>query len=239
MAVTHLSLVIPAYNEATRIAQTLHAVRGYLERQRYQWEVLIIDDGSTDGTAEAAEAAWDAVRIHRHRPNRGKGYAVRSGMALAQGAYRVFYDADGSTPIDELEKLWPRFEDGADIVIGSRSLRESEVRIRQAHLRESMGRTFNRGLRLLGLTRFIDTQCGFKGFTAQAAEKVFPKLTVDGFAFDVEVLVMAGELGLRVEEVPVRWANVRESQVAIARDSARMFRDALRIWMNKRAGRYG
>ena len=234
----HLSLVIPAYNEAKRIGPTLELARAYLARQDYDWEIIVVDDGSRDGTAEVARACA-GVRVVRLERNRGKGAAVRRGMLEeAGGAFRFFYDADASTPIEELESCWPRFADGADVVIGSRALAASRIERRQAWYREHMGRVFNVFLRGMGLTRFLDTQCGFKGFTARAAETCFSRQTLDGFSFDAELLYIAALHGLRVDEVPIRWVNSPKSRVNPVTDSTRMFLDLLRVRANGAAGRY-
>jgi len=234
----HLSLVIPAYNEAGRIGDTLQKAGAYLARQPYSSEILVVDDGSADDTAATAKAAWPEVRVISYRPNRGKGHAVRTGMNAATGDYRVFYDADASTPIEELEKLWPHFEDGADIVIGSRSLPESRIEVHQAWYRESMGRVFNFLLRLAGLTQFHDTQCGFKGFTARACDVVFPLQTVERYSFDAELLYIARRHGLRIDQVPVRWINCPYTRLNAATDSFRMFVDLLAIRARALLGRY-
>jgi dolichyl-phosphate beta-glucosyltransferase len=234
----HLSLVIPAYNEAQRIGPTLERVRAYLARQDYAFEIIVVDDGSRDSTAAVA-GSFEGVKVVRLDRNRGKGAAVRRGMLKeARGAHRFYYDADASTPIEELEACWPRFAAGADIVIGSRALAASRIERRQAWYREHMGRVFNLFLRGLGLTRFRDTQCGFKGFTARAAETCFPRQTLDGFSFDAELLHIAAMHGLRVDEVPVRWLNSPKSRVNPLTDSTRMFLDLLRVRANTAAGRY-
>ncbi len=234
----HLSLIIPAYNEEGRIGHTLDTVRTYLAHQPYDWEIVVVDDGSRDRTAETAAQAAPEARVISYRPNRGKGHAVRTGMTAAVGRYRVFYDADASTPIEELEKLWPRFDDGADVVIGSRSLPESRVEVRQAWYRESMGRMFNLILRTAGLTRFPDTQCGFKGFTAQAVEIVFPRQTIERYSFDAELLYIAQRHGLRIDQVPIRWVNCPHTRLNAVTDSLRMLFDLLLIRVRAFQGRY-
>jgi dolichyl-phosphate beta-glucosyltransferase len=234
----HLSLIIPAYNEAGRIAETLRSVEAYLDSQAYEWEVLVVDDGSSDDTAAIVEANFPRVRLMRITPNHGKGYAVRSGMQESVGEYRVFFDADASTPIEELEKLWPRFENGADVVIGSRALADSEVEVHQAWMREHMGMSFNIVLRTLGLTHFRDTQCGFKAFTAKGCDLIFSRQQIDRFAFDVEILHIASLHKLRIDEVPVRWINSPKSTVNPLMDSAGMLRDAFRIVRNASKGMY-
>ena len=239
-----LSLVIPAYNEAARIGPTLEQARDYLRRRTDgAAEIIVVDDGSTDGTAEVvrrfASGDGPAVRLHAFPENRGKGAAVREGMLRqATGDFRFFTDADGSTPVEEMDACGALFAGEADIVIGSRALPESRIEIHQAWHRERLGRVFNTLLRAVRLTRFKDTQCGFKGFTAAAAERCFSRQTLDGFSFDVEVLFIAGLHGLRVREVPVVWRNSPQSRVNACSDSMRMFRDALRVRINAGAGRY-
>ena len=233
-----VSLVIPAYNEAERLPHTLRLVSDYFARQDYDWEIVVVDDACTDGTAATAEAAAPHVRTIRFERNRGKGAAVRAGMLDATGDFRVFYDADGSTPIEMLDRVWPCFEAGADIVIGSRALPDSDVALRQVWYRQEMGRMNNRLLRLLGLTKFTDTQCGFKAFTAAACERVFPLQTIERFSFDAEILYIAKLQQLRIDEVPVRWINSPDTRVHPIRDSARMVWDVLRIKLRALSGRY-
>lgn len=238
-----LSLVIPAYNEAGRIAPTLGAARDHLAGMPFDSEIIVVDDGSTDGTAEVVRGflrdSGPAVRLHSLGVNRGKGAAVREGMLnLAAGEYRFFMDADSSTPVDEVDDCWRLFGAGADIVIGSRALPESRIELRQPWYRENMGRVFNLLLRSLRLTPFRDTQCGFKGFTADAARQCFSRQRMEGFAFDAEVLFIAALHGLKVVEKPVRWVNSPQSRVHPVTDSPRMFADMLRIRANARKGWY-
>jgi len=240
----YLSLIIPAYNEEDRIGQTLTDATAYLDAQSYDAEIVVVDDGSTDATGAVVRPFSERegatpVRYVRYEKNRGKGYAVRLAMQdHAKGRYRVYYDADASTPITELEKLWPFFERGADIVIGSRALPGSDIAVRQARYRELMGRTYNLILRLLRLTRFRDTQCGFKGFTAEACAVVFPRQTLHRFSFDAELLFIAWKHGLRIEEIPVRWINSPLSRVRVIKDSAKMFLDLITIRIKDWRGRY-
>ena len=234
----HLSLVIPAYNEVARIGGTLHLVEPYLARQSYTSEIIGVDDGSGDDTAELVKTLYPSVRVIQYQPNRGKGHAVRTGMQAASGAYKVFFDADGSTPIEELDKLWPRFDDGADIVIGSRSLPDSDVRVHQHLIRENMGRIFNRFVQFLLGLNFVDTQCGFKGFTRASADLVFARQTCRRFSFDTEILYIARKHGLRIDETAVCWYNSPYSRVNIVTDSARMLRDLIKIRIADLRGRY-
>lgn len=233
-----LSLVIPAYNESHRIEETLRHVEAYLREQSYDSEVLVVDDGSTDGTGELVRAGFPKVKVLRHEPNRGKGYSVKSGMTAAQGAYRVFYDADASTPAEELAKLWPLFEAGADIVIGSRALPDSNIEIRQSWHRENMGRVFNTVLRTMSLTPFKDTQCGFKAFSAAACEAVFPRQSLNGFSFDAELLFIALRHGLRVEEIPITWRNCPHTSLRLGHHSAQMFWELLAVRWRAWQGAY-
>lgn len=233
-----LSLVIPAYNEADRIGETLRQCADYLAAQDYASEILVVDDGSNDATGEFVRRHFPNVRVIAYQPNRGKGYAVKQGITAASGRYRLFYDADGSTPPTEIDKIWTPLETGDDIVIGSRSSPGSRVEVHQPPLREFMGRTFNRFTRVLLGNTFIDTQCGFKVFTAEAAEKVFSRQTIEGFCFDAELLYIARLQGLKIAEIPVRWINSPKSRVAIIGDSAAMFTDLLRIRLNGIRGKY-
>jgi dolichyl-phosphate beta-glucosyltransferase len=229
MRAVHLSFIIPAYNESRRIGETLRTTRDYLSQQDYDWEIIVVDDGSADGTADFVRKGFPGVRLLAYTPNHGKGHAVRTGMLAAQGDYRVFSDADGSTPVEELEKLWPRFEDGADVVIGSRTVPDAEVQVRQALYRQTMGRMFNVFVQLLAIRGFPDTQCGFKGFTAAAADDIFPRVTIPGFGFDPEVLFIAKKHGFRIDQVGVKWVNSPASSVNAVRDSGRMLRALMLI----------
>ena len=238
MAGVRLSIVIPAYNEAARIGATLLDVHAYLVKQPYNAEVIVVDDGSTDRTADVVRSEFPAVRVVSYPDNRGKGHAVRTGMLAATGEIRIFFDADGSTPIDEFEKLLPHFEAGADVVIGSRMMKESDIVVHQRWFRERMGRVFNVVLHGLGLTPFSDTQCGFKAFTARAAEICFTRQTLERFIFDVEVLCIARRHGLRIVEVPIKWINNPDSRVHMLQDAAPTLRDLVAIRRNLRTGAY-
>jgi len=226
-----LSVVIPAYNEEARIGPTVEATRAYLAARGGDWELLIVDDGSSDRTVDVALAAagGDArVRVLAQPRNRGKGAAVRAGMLAAAHARVLFSDADLATPIEELAKLEARLDGGADVAIASRALPDSDIRTRQHPAREMMGRTFNVIVRVLVLGGIHDTQCGFKLFSRAAARDLFARATIDGFAFDVEVLWLARGRW-RVEEVPVTWRHVEESKVSPGTDATRMLLDLLRL----------
>jgi len=239
----YLSLVIPAYNEADRIGDTLTKAIAYFARQPYEAEVIVVDDGSADATCDIvaglAKHAAIPLLLETLPKNRGKGCAVRTGiLQRASGHYRFFYDADASTPIEEIDKCFALFESGADIVIGSRALPDSVIQIRQAWYREYMGRCFNLLEKMLGVTSFKDTQCGFKGFTDEAAQYCFSRQTLDRFSFDAELLFIAQRHGLNIQELPVRWLNSPKSRVNPVTDAARMFFDLIVIRANDLAGKY-
>jgi len=233
-----LSVVIPAYNEAERLPGSLRRILTYLAAWGGSYEILVIDDGSSDGTAQRAqEVAGGRVRVLQNPGNRGKGYSVRRGMLAASGARRLMTDADLSTPIEDLPRLMARMDDGVSIVIGSRALDESKIEVHQPWYRENMGRVFNLFVRLLMASELHDTQCGFKLFSAEAADAVFRVALMDGFVFDVEALFLAQRRGYQVAEVPVTWRNDAASRVGLLK-GFRAFPDLLRIRANEWRGRY-
>lgn len=215
-----LSVVVPAFNEARRILPSLHRVFSYLQSEPYDYEVLVVDDGSTDATAAVVQEHFGeqaTLRLLSYTPNRGKGYAVRYGAHRAEGERVLLTDADLSTPIEELPKLMAALDRGFDLAIGSRALPDSDVRKRQNLLRERAGKLFNWWVRLVVGLPFRDTQCGFKLFQRDRLAPVWPHLSVDRFAFDVELLAVALALGRKVIEVPVVWMNVPDSTVSLWR----------------------
>ena len=233
-----LSVVIPAYNEAGRLPRTLEQVLEYLAASGRSHEVLVVDDGSQDRTAEVVRAVGgEAVRVLVNPQNRGKGHSVRRGMLAAVGARRLMTDADLSTPIEDLPRLMDRMDAGFPVVIGSRALPGSNVEIHQPWYRENMGRVFNLFVRLLLAPDLHDTQCGFKLFTAEAAECVFRSARMEGFAFDVEAVFLARRRGLAVAEVPVTWRNDAASRVGLLK-GFRAFPDLLQIRVNDWRGLY-
>ncbi|MBI4145214.1 glycosyltransferase family 2 protein [Candidatus Woesearchaeota archaeon] len=228
-------MVIPAYNEEVRIGATLQHVRTFLKEQTWTSEIIVVDDGSKDKTAEIVNA-FPEVKLVRQLPNKGKGAAVRKGMLAASGALRLFSDADLSTPIEEL----PRFIEAAkqaDIVIASREIPEAVLAVPQSLPRRVLGRLFSFSVRAILWIPFIDTQCGFKLFTEKAAKTLFTLQRLDGFAFDVELLFLARKNGLRVKELPVTWTNVAGSKVRW-RDPFRMLGQVIKIRLNSWAGKY-
>lgn len=215
MTAPYLSLVIPCYNDADKIGQTLLEVHGYLKAQDYPFEIIAVNDGSQDDTGQIIDAfGQDHLRV---RPlhlavNRGKGYAVRQGVLAAQGSFIAFTDSDLSTPVDEIGRLLDHLQQW-DFVIGSRALRGSTLLQRQPFFREWGGRVLNLAIRMAVLPGIRDTQCGFKGFGRGPGQAVFARCTVDRFAFDLEVLWLAGKLGFTVKEMPVTWINDPRSSV--------------------------
>jgi glycosyltransferase involved in cell wall biosynthesis len=185
-----------------------------------------------------ARAAFPGVRLLRNDVNRGKGYTVRRGVAEARGDIILFTDADNSTDIAEFEKFRARFDNGADVVIASRALADSQIEIHQGRLREAAGRAFNRLLRLITGLPFRDTQCGFKAFRREAARAIFPRQRIAGWGFDAEVIAIALRLGYRVEEVPVRWVNSPDSRLKMGRDAPKILGDLIRLRWNDWRGKY-
>jgi glycosyltransferase involved in cell wall biosynthesis len=229
-----LSIVIPAYQEAGRLPETLAQLGVFVRDCGYSVEVLIVVEECPDRTLEiatqfASTQAQFAVVVNGGQF--GKGRAVRTGMLRARGRFILFMDADLSVPLSEVPKFLKHFatQPDVDVLIGDRQHAESDIVRRQTRLREGMGQVFNGFVRVLSGLRWRDTQCGFKAFRRPAARAVFRRLTIDGFAFDVEALVLAERLGLRVESMPVVWINSADSKVRILQDSARMLRDAFRV----------
>ena len=251
---TYLSVIIPAYNEARRLPKTLTEIDKYLRKQSYDYEILVVNDGSRDKIAEVVRCLTPGVkhlRLIDNKENKGKGAVVRQGMLEAKGEFRLFTDADNSTSIDQLEKMWPEFstsakgyggpaeasreggEKGSDIVIGSRDVKGAVLNPPQPWLRNVI---LGEGFKLLrkiivGLWELGDTQCGFKCFTKKAAENIFPKCKIDRFAFDPEILVIAKKLGYKTKEIPVYWKNDPESKVKF-KSMIKMLIDLFKIRWN-------
>jgi dolichyl-phosphate beta-glucosyltransferase len=236
-----LSIVIPAYNEESRIAPTIRDIVVYCRSQGRAFELIVVDDGSRDGTTRVGRALsleFPEVTVIRLAANHGKGYAVRSGVVNAVGRTILFADADGATPISELERLEAALNGGADIAVGSRALRASGVQVRAKVYRHLMGRTFHQLVEWLTDCGVKDTQCGFKLFNARVAQELFSRMRMNGYSFDVEVLTMARRLGYRVVEVPVNWTHIPGSKVRLTVDSFRMAADLFRIRAHCLRGEY-
>jgi dolichyl-phosphate beta-glucosyltransferase len=235
------SIVIPAYNEATRLRPTLERVLGYVHAQGWDAEVIVVNDGSRDSTAEIVRgfAAKDpAVHLLENPGNRGKGYSVRNGMLHSRGGIVIFSDADLSSPIEESAKLLEALDAGADIAIGSRWLRAETQTRRQALHRQLFGRIFNLLLRItLGL-QFADTQCGFKAFKRAAVQRIFPLQKIERWGFDPEILFLARKFGFKVTEVPVAWGHSGDTRIHPILDGAKMFQEMLRIRWYSLSGKY-
>jgi glycosyltransferase involved in cell wall biosynthesis len=243
-----LSVVIPAYNEQARILKSLEAARDYFQKAAEAVEIVVVDDGSADATAEVVErfasgrpeGAAVPIRLLRNGQNRGKGYSIKHGVLLAEGELVLISDADFSTPLEELPSLRQAVEkEDYGMAIGSRGLKDSRIEVRQAAWREMMGRGFNVLVRCLTGLPFKDTQCGFKLMRRQDVLPLFRAARVERFAWDVEILYLARKAGVRVREVPVLWRNALGTKVSALYDPLHMLQDILRVLVRDRLGRYG
>ncbi|HEX8713252.1 MAG TPA: dolichyl-phosphate beta-glucosyltransferase [Terracidiphilus sp.] len=241
MPYPNYSIVIPAYNEAGRIPATLHAVVECIRQKGWSAEVIVVDDGSRDATAEvvrAIAATAPEIRLMQNPGNRGKGYSVRSGLLNALGEVVMFTDADLSSPMEEAQGLFDAIANGADIAIGSRWLETKRQTIRQPLYRQFFGRCFNGVTRLVMGLPFADTQCGFKAFTRAAAQTVFQLQTIERWGFDPEILFIALKRGYRIQEVPVSWAHDERSRVSYLKDGMKMLQEIAIVRWNALLGRY-
>jgi len=237
-----LSIIIPAFNEERRLPKTLERIHSYLIARGLHAEVIVVDDGSTDGTAQLVNSfrcRYPELRLLSNGQNHGKGFSVRHGMLEAAGEIALFTDADLSAPIEEADKLLlPLRDKQYDGAIGSRALDRKLIAVHQSSLRETAGIIFNRVVRLVAGIPFADTQCGFKAFRRERSRRVFEQQRIEGFGFDPEILYLAQRHGLRVAEIPVRWAHDPATKVRVFSDSIRMFLNLLEIRWNGMAGRY-
>jgi len=227
-----LSIVIPCYNEEQRLPRTIEQIERYLAGKGTSYELILVDDGSTDGTRKIMDAAAErnrSIRLEALPHNRGKGRALAEGVAVATGKEILVTDADLSTPIEEIERLQAGLRGGAGVAIGSRAMRGSRVEVSQPVYRVIMGKAFNLLVQAVLLPGIWDTQCGFKLFRADVAHDAFAQLTTDGFGYDPEVLYRAKQRGVRIAEVPVVWRNSAPTKVSPIKSSPDMFKHVLRV----------
>lgn len=233
-----LSIIIPMYDEEPRIIPTLKKIINYFSDKKFNYELILINDGSKDNTCVTVSDFKNKMNdnkknfniiILNNKKNRGKGFSVRKGILNAKGKYALFTDADLSTPIEEFEKLLFPLQNGYNIAIGSRGSKESTIIVRQNIFRESMGKFFNALMKKITNLNYSDTQCGFKCFDRQSIDSIFPKLVIDDLSFDVEILYLAEKLGFKIKEVPIIWINSTESKVRIIKDPIIMFRSLMKI----------
>ncbi len=235
------SIVLPAYNEGARIGLTLQRILACVAKNGWNAEVIVVNDGSKDDTAQVVRklaALNPSLRLVENPGNRGKGYSVRNGMLHAQGEFLLFSDADLSSPIEEAPKLFAALKSGADIAIGSRWLEPELQLTRQPLRRQIFGRMFNLALRVILGLQFKDTQCGFKAFTRRAAAEIFPLQKIERWGFDPEVLFLAKTLDFQVKEVPVQWSHREGGGIHPLRDGLRMVAEIIKIRWNSVTGKY-
>lgn len=239
-----LSIIVPAFDEKTRVGETIKKILGFIEKENLSAELIVVDDGSKDSTADVARktaAEFSAIKtdVIRYEVNRGKGFAVRTGLRAATSDIALFSDADLSTPIEELPKLIEPIRQGNfDVTFGSRELDKSLIKTHQSRRREQGGRVFNFVVRKLTGLPFLDTQCGFKAFNMQKFRPLLPLMQIDRFGFDIEFLYVANRHGLRLQEIPVVWNHCDGSKVDIWRDSRRTFDEVRQIRRNAKQGKY-
>ncbi len=239
-SVPQLSIIIPSFNEELRLPATLEKIARYIERESRSTEVIVVDDGSTDRTAEVAESfrgKFSQLRDLANGTNRGKGYSVRHGSLEARGEMVLFTDADLSSPIEEAGKLFAALKDH-DVAIGSRAVDRRLIEVRQSIFREFAGIVFNKMVRIVLRLPFVDTQCGFKAFRRERCRVIFEQQTIERFGFDPVLVYLARHHGLSTVEVPVRWAHSPATKVSMVRDSVQMFLDVMIIRWNALRGRY-
>ena len=237
-----ITIVIPAYNEGARLGRTLERILAFVHQEAWGAEIIVVNDGSTDRTAELVQAYArenPSVRLLSNPGNRGKGYSVRNGMLHATGEFILFTDADLSSPIEEAPKLFQALENGADVAIGSRWVRPELQTQRQSVTRQILGRVFNGFLRLFLALKFSDTQCGFKALRQPCAKAIFPRQKIEGWGFDPEILFLAQKMGFTIAEVPVIWAHDDGTRIHPFIDGAKMIADTIRIRWFDLSGRYG
>jgi dolichyl-phosphate beta-glucosyltransferase len=235
-----LSVVIPAYNEQSRIKKTLLAVSEFLKKQPYGYEILVVNDGSKDQTAAVVlglEPSIPNLRLIDNQQNHGKGWVTKQGMLEASGDVRLFMDADNSTKVDEVSNFLVFFEQGYDVVIGSRRIQGAVIAVHQSAFRDFLGGVFRFIVRTLVPVGVTDSQCGFKAFSARAAQSIFPKQTIFRWAFDVEILALARKDKFKIKELPITWVNDSESHVKLS-GMIEMLLEVMRVRLNLWGGKY-
>lgn len=236
-----LSVVIPAYNEAKRIKGTLEDIDKYLEKQPYMYEIIVVDNGSSDDTAKVVNSYQDRVEHSAvwvvPEPCPGKGCAVQRGIAQTKGDYVLFMDADNATRIQEIEKAWPKFAEGFDVVIGSRRIKGAKLAQKQPWMRDLAGRAANLMIRMFAVPGISDTQCGFKAFTKKAAHDIFSVVTIDRWGFDIEVLAVARKFGYKIAQIPVTWYHYETDRIATSSYTS-TWKDLMRVRRNLKSGKY-
>jgi glycosyltransferase involved in cell wall biosynthesis len=235
-----LSIIVPSYNEQLRLPTSLDRIAAYIARSQRKTEVLVVDDGSTDKTAEVAASYAGRIanlRVLRNAENRGKGYSVRHGMLEAKGEVVLFTDADLSAPIEEADKLMAAILQ-SDVAIGSRAMDRSLIKVHESQFREFAGIIFNKIVRIVLRLSFVDTQCGFKAFRRERCKIIFEQQRIERFGFDPELLYLARHHGLKAVEIPVEWSHSPATKINMLRDSVQMFVDVFRIRWNALRGCY-
>lgn len=241
MAKIKLSVVVPCYNEESRFRDGFVHYYSYLRKQKYPWELILVNDGSGDSTLKLMQTAARSkpnIKIISYSPNHGKGYAIVQGIKAANGRYVLFSDIDHSVKIDTIESFYKYFDTGADVVIGSRRVKGAKILVHQHPIREFLGQGFTFLVRLIIDWRIADATCGFKAFEKKAAKEIFPKITIFGWAFDAEIIYIAKILGLKISQAPVSWSDVRGTKVNLKRDIAGSFFGLLKIRLNDLLGKY-
>jgi len=243
MSSIYLSIIIPVYNEETSILDSIQKYTNYLNRQKYNYEVVIVNDGSLDGTEKIIKELAqknNKIKIINRNENKGKGFSVCEGLLQSSGDYRLFIDADGATSIDHIDKIWDSLKNGFDVVIGTRNSKDAigaKQEIKQALWKRTLGVCGNKIIQMLTVKDIWDTQCGFKVFSKGAVEKIIPLITIDRWGFDVEILVLANIFNFKIAKIPVVWKNSSKSRVGVKGYFSTLL-DILKIRMNLISRRY-